>query len=242
MSALTVYDKGGAAAGEVEFPDGLLVMKKGTQALHDAVVAEQAARRSGTASSLSKGHVSGSGRKPWRQKGTGRARAGYKQSPVWRGGSAAFGPHPRDFSVKLNRKTAQLAFRRAFSEKLAAGCVKVVDSLHMDAPRTRAFTDLMKALDVPAPALFLSATPERNVRLSARNVAGVELAAAESVSVYQLLRYPRIVLDREGLAVLRRRFEAGSRRTRCAAAAPDDPKPNEPVQGGTAAAQGEDES
>ena len=101
MSKLTVYSTAGSAVGEHEVDDSLLVLDKGEQAVHDVVVAQLAARRSGTASTLRKGEVAGSNRKPWPQKGTGRARAGYRQSPVWRGGGVAFGPHPRDYGLKV---------------------------------------------------------------------------------------------------------------------------------------------
>ncbi len=214
MSALTVYDMQGAVVGETAFPGGMPTLKKGKQALHDVVVAEQAARRAGTASTLSKGRVAGSGAKPWRQKGTGRARAGYRQSPVWRGGGVAFGPHPRDFGVKVNRKTARLAFQRAFSEKLAAGSVKVVDAIRLDEPRTRHWTALMKALDVSTPVLFMLGTIDENIRLASRNAAGVEVVRAESVSVYQVLRYPTLITDRDGLAAIGKRFETWRRASR----------------------------
>src|SRR5512137_1096628 len=124
MSKLAVYDMKGGSVGEAEFPEALLVGRKGEQAVHDAVVAYRAGLRSGTASTLRKGEVAGSGKTPWRQKGTGRARAGYRQSPVWRGGSVAFGPHPRSYAQNLPRKVARLAFQAAFSARVAAGEVK----------------------------------------------------------------------------------------------------------------------
>ncbi len=218
MSKLTVYDQQGAEAGTVEFPDSRLPNRsKGRQALRESVIAEQAARRAGTASTLSKGRVSGSGTKPWRQKGTGRARAGYKQSPVWRGGGVAFGPHPRDYSVKVNRRSARLAFQLAFSDAIVAEQVKVVEAIELDEPRTRHWTALMKALNVSAPALFMLGTVGENVRLATRNIANVEVVRADSVSAYRVMRYPTLVLDRDGLAAVRKRFEplrrAGSHRS-----------------------------
>ncbi|MBU0678134.1 MAG: 50S ribosomal protein L4, partial [Verrucomicrobia bacterium] len=111
----------GESIGDFDFSDELLVHDKGLQALQNAVVAHRAAQRAGSASTLTKSEVAGSGRKPWRQKGLGRARAGYRQSPVWRGGGVAFGPKPRSYAKKISKKGARLAFRRAFSEKIAAG-------------------------------------------------------------------------------------------------------------------------
>ena len=127
MSKVPVYNVKGKAVGEVNVPDDLLLSSGGETAVHEAVVAHRAAARTGSASTLRKGEVSGSNRKPWRQKGTGRARAGYRQSPVWRGGSVAFGPKPRDFSKKLNKKVKRLAFRRALSARIAEGSVRVVE-------------------------------------------------------------------------------------------------------------------
>jgi large subunit ribosomal protein L4 len=213
MSMLTVYDMKGAASGEIEFPDDLLVVRKGGQAVHDAVVATRAAHRAGTASTLSKGRVAGTGAKPWRQKGTGRARAGYKQSPVWRGGGVAFGPHPRDFAVKVNRKATRLAFQRVFSEKLAAGAVKVVETVALDEPKTHLWTALMKTLDLSGPTLFMLGSIDEKVRLASRNLANVEVLRADNVGVYTLLRYPAIVADRAGMEAIEKRFGAWRRRT-----------------------------
>jgi large subunit ribosomal protein L4 len=199
MSKLTVYDLSGASVGDLEVADGLLEKEKGAQAVHDVVVAQRANRRAGTASTLTKGEVTGTGSKPWRQKGTGRARAGYRQSPVWRGGAVAFGPRPRDYSKKVNRKVEKLAFRRALTEKLEAGQVKVVDSLAIGEPKTRAFAAVMKSLGIAAPALVVTNEPDRNLALAARNIPGVEVALSKDVNVYQLLRYPTVVVSRSGM-------------------------------------------
>jgi large subunit ribosomal protein L4 len=166
------------------------------------VVASQAAARSGSASTLSKGEVAGSNRKPWRQKGTGRARAGYRQSPVWRGGAVAFGPKPRSHAVKVNKKVARLAFRRAVGEKVAAGALRVLDSLALPEARTRLFAELMQALDVRAPALFVVDALDENAALASRNIPGVEITLAKDLNVYQLLRYPAVIVTRAGMDVV----------------------------------------
>lgn len=199
MSKLTVYDKTGASVGDVEVADVFLQTSKGEQAVHDVVVAQMSRRRSGSASTLTKGEVAGSGKKPWRQKGTGRARAGYRQSPVWRGGATAFGPRPRDYGKKVNRKVARLALQRAFAEKVTAGAVKVVDRLTVDEPRTKACAALLKALDVTGPVLIVTDEIDRNLALSARNLPRVELVTGRTVSVYELLRFPTVVLTRAGM-------------------------------------------
>ncbi|MBN1676494.1 MAG: 50S ribosomal protein L4 [Kiritimatiellae bacterium] len=207
MSSLSVCDRNGTPAGSFEIADELLVLGKGAQAVCEAVTAHRAAKRAGTASTLSKGQVSGSNRKPWRQKGTGRARAGYRQSPVWRGGGVAFGPHPRDYTQKLPRKVARLAFGRALSEKIAAGAITVVEQLEMPEPKTKAFVALMSALKIESPALFLVEQLDRNLTLASRNVPGVEVIAARAVDTYQLLRYPRVVASRPAMGVLKARLE-----------------------------------
>src|SRR5512137_1484752 len=134
---LTIKDTKGNSQGELEVKFPLVEDGKGTQAVHDAVVAYQAAQRMGTASTKTMGEVHGTGKKPWRQKGTGRARAGSFQSPLWRGGGVVFGPKPRDFSKKVNAQTKQLALRKALSERLKAGDVIVVDELALPNPKTR---------------------------------------------------------------------------------------------------------
>jgi large subunit ribosomal protein L4 len=206
MSKLQVYNMSGAAEGEMELPDDLLELKKGSQAVHDVVVAMLAGRRSGNASTLTKGEVAGSNKKPWRQKGTGRARAGLRQSPVWRGGGVAFGPHPRSYEQKVNRKVARLAFRRAFSEKVAGNQVRVIEELVVAEPKTKVFRALMKALNVDRPTLFVVDKVERNAVLACRNIPGVEMVAAADVNTYQLLRHPVVVVTKAGLDRIRTRL------------------------------------
>ena len=198
MSKVTVYGTDGKEAGEVEVPDALLETAKGTQAVHDAVVATMARRRAGTASTLEKGEVAGSNRKPWRQKGTGRARAGLRQSPVWRGGSVVFGPRPRKYKAKVNKKVGHLAFRRALSEKIVAGEVKVLEKVEIAEPKTRIFAQLLRSLDVGKKALFVLDTVPPAVALAVRNLPNVRVTCAADLSVHDLLRYPVLVVDRPG--------------------------------------------
>jgi len=206
MTNLAIYDMSGAAVGNLEIDDNLMVLDRGEQAVHDAVLACLAGRRAGTASTLRKGEVAGSNKKPWKQKGTGRARAGLKQSPVWRGGGVAFGPHPRSFAMKLNRKVVSLAFRRAFSEKIASGAVHLVDGLVVAAPRTRAIAGMLKAMKAGKGALILVDKIEKNLALACRNIPNVEVVRASDVSVYQLLFYPTILVNRAGLDQVKERL------------------------------------
>jgi len=194
----------------MDVSDSLWILDRGQQAVKDTVLSNLAARRAGTASTKTKGTVAGSGKKPWRQKGTGRARAGYKSSPVWRGGGVAFGPKPRDFSIQLNRKVRSLAFARAFSERVAEGAVTILDGLETMEPKTRNVAELVKALGAPRRLLILVREVPEALRLASRNLSGVQLVTASSVPVYDVLRANR-------LAVMRDAWEQVETRLRSAA-------------------------
>ncbi len=193
---LTIKDTLGKAQGELEVKFAMIENGKGTQAVHDTVVAYQAAQRSGTACTKNAGDVAGTNKKPWRQKGTGRARAGSFQSPLWRGGGVVFGPKPRDFSKKVNTKTKQLALRKALSERLKAGDVILVDELTLPDPKTRTFINVLSALEVKGTALVVSAVPDKNLTLALRNLAGVALTNSESLNTYDVLRPDKLVFTR----------------------------------------------
>src|SRR5437667_11758188 len=150
---LPVKDINGKDHGEFEVKLPLVEGGRGTQAVHDVVVAHQANQRMGTACTKNVGEVAGTNKKPWRQKGTGRARAGSFQSPLWRGGGVVFGPRPRDFGKKVGRKTKQLALRKALSERLNSGDILVVDDLKLEAPKTKSFLQLMDALQLEGTTL-----------------------------------------------------------------------------------------
>src|SRR6185436_13812337 len=153
---IKVKDTKGKDQGELEVKFELVEDGKGTQAVHDAVVAYNAAQRMGTASTKTMGEVAGSGKKPWRQKGTGRARAGSFASPLWRGGGVVFGPKPRDFGKKVSKSTKQLALRKALSERLKSGDVVVVEELKLESPKTREFVGVLHALQLDGTTLVVS--------------------------------------------------------------------------------------
>src|SRR5881628_1164863 len=155
---LSVKDTNGQDQGELEVKFELVEGGRGTQAVHDVVVAHQANQRMGTACTKNVGEVAGTNKKPWRQKGTGRARAGSFQSPLWRGGGVVFGPKPRDFSKKVYRKTRQLALRKALSERLRAGDVILVDDFKLESPKTKDFLALAGALDLKGTTLLVAQT------------------------------------------------------------------------------------
>src|ERR1700719_2135710 len=152
---LKIKNTQGKDQGELEVKFELIEDGKGTQAVHDAVVGYNAAQRMGTACTKTVGDVAGTNKKPWRQKGTGRARAGSFASPLWRGGGVVFGPKPRDFGKKISRKTKQLALRKALSERLKAGDVIVVDELKLESAKTKDFVVVLSALELSGSALFV---------------------------------------------------------------------------------------
>ncbi len=187
MSKISLFNTQGAPSGELELAAELLQLEKGEQAVKDVVVATMNARRAGTGSTLGKGEVAGSGKKPWRQKGTGRARAGYRQSPVWRGGGIAMGPKPRDFSVKVNRKVARLAFRRALSEQIETGKISVIEGFEVEEGRTKLMAALLKQLEMSGRVLIVTSDLDEAVERAARNIPGVGVVTARNADVYSLL-------------------------------------------------------
>ncbi|MBI3986340.1 MAG: 50S ribosomal protein L4 [Lentisphaerae bacterium] len=214
MSKIPIYNPAGAVAEELEIADDLLVLDKGDQALHDTVVAYLANQRAGTASTLGKGQVSGSNKKPWQQKGLGRARAGYRQSPVWRGGGVIFGPMPRSYRTDLPRKVVQLAFRRALSERIRDRAVRGVDAFPVASPKTRDFLTWLKTQNLAGKLLIVSDKVERNLTLATRNVGTIEVARARDVNAYQLMRVRHIVASRGALDVLKKRLSPGAEKRR----------------------------
>ena len=210
MSKVAIYNVSGEAAGEKQIAAGLLETKRGAQAVLDAITAYRAGIRAGSASTKKRGEVSGGGRKPYKQKGTGRARQGSIRSPILRGGGVVFGPHPRDYAKKLNKKTAALAFRRALSDKLAAGAVALVEGLDKIEPKTKLVAALVKKAAAGRPTLFVTGAANANLNRAARNVPKVEVTTAAQANVYQIQRYPAIVADAAGLEALKTRLAEGA--------------------------------
>ena len=206
MSKIDLYNAAGEKSGTIKLPEHIFNVDVNYPLIAQAVHVYLDNQRKRTANTKLRGDVRGGGRKPWKQKGTGRARAGYKQSTVWRGGATTFGPRPRDYGVKVNRKVSRLAFRRALSEALGAGAVRVVEPLAVEAPKTRAFAALLKAQGITGPVLVVVDTVERDLALAARNVPRVELVRAADVNVYQLLRYPVVLASSAGLEQLMARL------------------------------------
>ena len=196
----------GKSQGELEVKFALVEGGKGTQAVHDVVAAYQAARRSGTACTKTVGEVTGTGKKPWRQKGTGRARAGSFQSPLWRGGGVVFGPKPRDFSKKVSKKTRVLALRKALSERLKAGDVVVVDQLKLASPKTKEFVGMISALDLKGTTLVVASGVYKNLTLASRNIPGVALTTSDSLNTYDVLRPNKLLFTKDAFENLEQRL------------------------------------
>jgi len=192
-----------AAAKEAKI--ALIEGGRGTQAVQDVVVAMRAARRSGSANTKSKAEVDLSGAKPWRQKGTGRARAGYKSSPIWRGGGVVFGPKPRDYSKKVSKSTRRLAFQKALSERINAGDVLTIDAFAVKEIKTKSFVQLVKKQTDAGKILIVSDAFDENTYKSARNVKPVKLATASDVNTEQLLAFEKILVTEKGLEKLAER-------------------------------------
>jgi large subunit ribosomal protein L4 len=185
----------------------ILAEGKGEHAVHEVIVAMRAARRSGTACAKTRAEVNLSGKKPWKQKGTGRARAGSAGSPVWVGGGVVFGPRPRDYSKKVNKKVAQLAFRKALSSRISDGDVLVVDSIAIKEPKTKQFTALI-ASHAPGArrTLVVTDTKDANAQLAARNLSNALLTSAASVNTEHLLAYDKIIVTRGALEKISERI------------------------------------
>lgn len=203
---LTVKDIKGQGKGELEVKFPIIENGRGTQAVHDTVVAFNAAQRSGTACTKNVGEVAGSNKKPWKQKGTGRARAGSFASPLWRGGGVVFGPKPRDFRKKVNDSTRQLALQKALSSRLQSGDVVVVDDFKLSAPKTKEFLAALTALGLKGTALVVVNAVDKNLVLASRNVQQVEVATGDSLNTYQILRSDKLVFTRSALEMVEARL------------------------------------
>ena len=204
---LTVKDIKGAPQGEVEVDFPFVEEGKGNQAVHDVVVAYQAAQRSGTACTKTAGEVQGSNKKPWKQKGTGRARAGSVRSPLWRGGGVVFGPRPRDFSKKINKKTRQLALRKALSERLKAGDIIVLDSINISAPKTKEMLALLAALKLDGTTLIVQPDINKNLLLASRNIPDLTVTTSDNLNTYDVLRPDKLVFTKTAFEAVEARLK-----------------------------------
>ena len=187
---------------DINVDQSTLTLDKGEQAVKDAVTAIRNAMRAGTACTKGKGEVAGSNKKPWKQKGTGNARAGFRQSPVWRGGGVAHGPKPRDFETKLNKKVWKLAFARALSDKIVAGDVIVVDEFKFEAPKTKLMAAFLKELGVDRSAIIVQKDVDDTTLLVTSNLPRIDYSTAQALDVYTVMVNKKLVCDKAGFDAL----------------------------------------
>lgn len=202
-----VYDQNRQECGALALDADVFQVESRPEILNLVVRAQMAAMRAGTHQAKTRGMVSGGGNKPWKQKGTGRARAGSNRSPVWRGGAIVFGPKPRDYSFKVNARVRALALRMALSSRLATDRLLVVREMKLEEPKTRLFADMARALGLDRPLIV---TPEMDESLlrAARNIPGVSLTTPDKLSVLQVLRHRQLVLLENAVRPVEARFAA----------------------------------
>ena len=199
MPKVQVLNMQGAPVGEIELSESVFGIEPNVHVLHSAVVSQQASLRRGTHSTLLRGEVRGGGRKPWRQKGTGRARAGSSRSPLWRGGAVLFGPKPRDYGFTLPRKVRRLALRSALSSKVQDANIIVLDNLSLTEAKTREMVKVLKALNVNKKALVVTTGADEAVLRSARNIEGVKALEVEGLNVLDLLYHDVLVITKDAV-------------------------------------------
>lgn len=200
MPKLAVYDMSGAQVGDIELSDSVFGIEPNVAVMHQFVKMQLANKRQGTASTKTRAEVRGGGRKPWRQKGTGRARVGSSRNPVWKGGGIAFGPKSRDYSYKLPRKVRRLALKSALSSKVIDNQIIIVDELVFNEPKTKQMVQTMEALKIGGKALVVTADGDANVYKSARNIKGVKPLRADFINVYDLLNYETLLITRDAVS------------------------------------------
>ncbi|ARD48151.1 50S ribosomal protein L4 [Sporosarcina sp. P37] len=196
MPKVSVVSQTGSAVGDIELNDAIFGIEPNEAVLFEAIVQQQASLRQGNHKVKSRAEVAGGGRKPWRQKGTGRARQGSIRSPQWRGGGIVFGPTPRSYSYKMPKKVRRLALLSALSTKVAAEELIVLDNLAFDAPKTKGFVKVLEDLSITKKALFVTADLEESVALSARNIPGISVISANGINVLDLVGHDQLVMTK----------------------------------------------
>ncbi|AMA64379.1 MAG: 50S ribosomal protein L4 [Kurthia gibsonii] len=199
MTKVNVLSQTGSSVGEIELNDAIFGIEPNESVVFDAVIAQRASLRQGTHKVKNRSEVAGGGRKPWRQKGTGRARQGSIRSPQWRGGGIVFGPTPRSYAYKLPKKVRRLALKSVLSAKVADTELVVLDALTLAAPKTKDFVQVLSDLKIESKALFVTADVEENVALAARNIPGVTVLTAEGINVLDLVGHNQVVMTKSAV-------------------------------------------
>ncbi|MCD1261952.1 50S ribosomal protein L4 [Paenibacillus athensensis] len=199
MPKVALYNVSGAQVGEVELSDVVFGIEPHVHALHQAVVLQQASLRQGTHKTKGRSEVRGGGRKPWKQKGTGRARQGSIRAPQWKGGGTVFGPTPRSYGFKLPKKVRRLAIKSALSSKVIASEIIVLDQLQLNAPKTKDFAAILNNLKVERKALVVAASHDDNIALSSRNIPGVKFVAADGINVLDVMLHDKLIITKDAV-------------------------------------------
>jgi large subunit ribosomal protein L4 len=206
MSAARVVDQAGAVTGHVDLPESIFGIEPNEPVMHQALLRQLANGRQGTASTKTRSDVRGGGRKPYRQKGTGRARQGSTRSPQWAGGGVVFGPHPRSYRMDMPRKQRRLALRSALSAKAQDGGLVVLEAFELDEPRTRAITDLLRSVEAGRRVLVVLGSHNEMLEKSARNIAEVQVTLAGNLSVRDLLIAETVIVTRDAIEHIEEAF------------------------------------
>ncbi len=196
MPTVDVFNLNREVTGQLELSDAIFGVPVKPHVMHEVVVYQLAKRRAGTVNTKGRSDVAGGGKKPWRQKGTGRARAGTSRSPIWRGGGTIHGPHPRDYDMRVPKKVRRLALKMALSQKVIDDGFKVLDQFKLEKIKTKDFADLLDRFDLRKTLVVLP-EPDENIEKSARNIPNVKILRSEGLNVYDLLNYNSVILSRE---------------------------------------------
>lgn len=199
MPKVTLYNIAGQAAGEIELNDSVFGVEYNEAVIHQAVVRQQANERLGTHATKTRGLVRGGGKKPWRQKGTGRARVGSIRSPLWVGGGTVFGPTPRSHAKDMTKKARRLAVKSALSEKLRANELVVIDQINFEAPKTKQVVEMLKAFEAQKALIIDGGSAVKNTVLSARNIPGVKAIGTCGINIYDLVHYTKLFVTQEAV-------------------------------------------
>ncbi|MEK3733317.1 MULTISPECIES: 50S ribosomal protein L4 [Paenibacillus] len=199
MPKVALYNVSGSQVGEVELNEAVFGIEPNVHVMHSAVLLQRASLRRGTHKVKGRSEVRGGGRKPWKQKGTGRARQGSIRAPQWKGGGTVFGPTPRSYSFKLPKKVRRLAIKSALSSKVNDNAIIVLDQLTLNAPKTKEFASILSNLKVGRKALIVAPSYDDNVALSARNIPGVKFVAADGINVLDVLSYDQLIITKEAV-------------------------------------------
>ena len=206
MPKVAVYNMLGAQVGEIELNDDVFGIEPNKAVMYDFIKMQLANKRQGTSSTKTRTEVRGGGKKPWRQKGTGRARVGSSRNPVWRGGGIAFGPKPRDYSYRLPQKVRRLALKSALSSKALDNKIVIVDEFNLDQPKTKVMVQALEALKVGKKTLLVIADGNVNVVKSARNIEGVKPMRADFINVYDILKHDTLLMTKDAVAMVEEVF------------------------------------